>query len=88
MNISPESTLVTLIRGMFEADLGGHILLGGDNARRSYWKAYGGGPGWPIHSSGSSPRLQSEGFTQTEIDQILIRNPAKAFALIRPSTNG
>jgi 5-phospho-D-xylono-1,4-lactonase len=84
----PESTLVTLIRGMFESDLGGHVLLGGDNARRSYWKAYGGGPGMAYTLERFVPRLRSEGFTQNEIDQILIRNPAKAFALMRPSTNG
>ena len=34
----PESTIVELIRRMFELSLGDHILLGGDNARRSYWE--------------------------------------------------
>jgi len=84
----PESTLVALIRGMFEANLGGQILLGGDNARRSYWKAYGGGPGIAYTLERFVPRLRSEGFTQTQIDQILIGNPAKAFALMRPSPHG
>jgi phosphotriesterase-related protein len=73
---------------MFEAGLGGHILLGGDNARRSYWKAYGGGPGMAYTLERFVPRLRAEGFTQNEIDEILIRNPAKAFAFMRPSTNG
>jgi 5-phospho-D-xylono-1,4-lactonase len=83
----PESTLVSLMRGMFEAGLGGQVLLGGDNARRSYWKAYGGGPGVAYILQNFVPRLRAEGFTQNEIDQVIIGNPARAFALVRPSAN-
>jgi predicted metal-dependent phosphotriesterase family hydrolase len=79
----PESTIITMIRGMFEAGLGEHVLLGGDNARRSYWKAYGGGPGIAYTLQRFVPRLREEGFAQTEIDQILIHNPARAFAFMR-----
>jgi 5-phospho-D-xylono-1,4-lactonase len=84
----PESTLIALMRGMFEANLGGQVLLGGDNARRSYWKAYGGGPGIAYTLERFVPRLRSEGFTQTEIDQVLIRNPARAFAFASTPDNG
>jgi phosphotriesterase-related protein len=48
----PESTLITLIRGMFDAGLGGNVLLGGDTAWRSYWKAYAGVQG--SHTSQSA----------------------------------
>lgn len=76
----PESTLVELIRKMFDASLGDRILLGGDTARRSYWKAYGGGPGLAYLLEHFVPRLRREGFGNDEIDQMLVANPARAFA--------
>jgi predicted metal-dependent phosphotriesterase family hydrolase len=76
----PESTLISLMRGMFEANLGSHVLLGGDMARRSYWKAYGGGPGIAYTLEHFVPRLRNEGFSAKEIQQILVENPARAFA--------
>src|SRR5690606_4213410 len=42
----PEHLVIDLMRELFDAGLGGQILLGGDMARRSYWRAYGGGPGF------------------------------------------
>lgn len=76
----PESTLIAVIRGMFDAGLGQHILLGGDTARRSYWKAYGGGPGMAYMLEHFVPRLRREGFTKEQIDLLLIYNPARALA--------
>jgi predicted metal-dependent phosphotriesterase family hydrolase len=75
----PESTLIALMCGMFEENLGDHVLLGGDMARRSYWKAYGGGPGIAYTLEHFVPRLRREGFSAAEIDQILVTNPAQAF---------
>ena len=77
---APESALISLMRNVFEANLGGKILLGGDTARRSYWKAYGGGPGIAYTLERFVPRLRSEGFAEREIQQILVDNPARAFA--------
>jgi phosphotriesterase-related protein len=76
---APESTLIALMRSMFEANLGGQILLGGDTARRSYWKAYGGGPGIAYTLEHFVPRLRKEGFAEQQIEQVLIENPARAF---------
>jgi phosphotriesterase-related protein len=78
---APESTLIALMRSLFEANLGNKILLGGDTARRSYWKAYGGGPGIAYILERFIPRLQKEGFESDQIEQILVRNPAEAFQL-------
>jgi phosphotriesterase-related protein len=75
----PESTIVELMRKMFELSLGPHLLLGGDNARRSYWKAYGGGPGIAYILRSFVPRLISEGFSQQQVQQILVSNAASAF---------
>jgi predicted metal-dependent phosphotriesterase family hydrolase len=49
-------------------------------ARRSYWKAYGGGPGIAYTLEHFVPRLRNEGFSAKEIQQILVENPARAFA--------
>lgn len=76
----PESTVIELIVKMFELGLGHQILLGGDNARRSYWKAYGSATGLAYILESFIPRLQKDGFSQEQIDTMLIGNAARAFA--------
>jgi 5-phospho-D-xylono-1,4-lactonase len=76
----PDSQVISLIRGMLEAGYGGQLLLGTDMARASYLRAYGGGPGLDYTLTKFVPRLRREGITQEAIDNILIRNPAHAFA--------
>lgn len=73
----PETLVVKLMRDMFDAGLGEHILLGGDMARRSYWKSYGGGPGFDYLLVKFTPRLRDEGFTDTELEKIWHENPAR-----------
>ena len=76
----PESTIVALLRRMFDLSLGAHVLLGGDNARRSYWKSYGGGPGLAYLRTSFIPRLLREGFSEAEVRQIEVANACSAFA--------
>ncbi len=76
----PESTIVELLQKIFDLSLGNHILLGGDNARRSYWKSYGGGPGVAYILRSFIPRLKAEGFSEEHIQQLLVKNAADAFA--------
>lgn len=76
----PEGEIIDLILRMFDMGLGGQILLGGDTARRSYWKANGGGPGMAYIMECFIPRLRREGFREDQIDMLLVRNPARAFA--------
>jgi phosphotriesterase-related protein len=76
----PESTIIDLIRKMFEISLGGHLLLGGDNARRSYWKSYGGGPGIAYLLRSFLPRLKREGFSDAQVQQLAAQNASSAFA--------
>lgn len=73
----PEHIVVNLMRELFDAGLGGQILLGGDMARRSYWKAYGGGPGFDYLLTKFTPRLRAEGFTDTELQMVWHDNPAR-----------
>ena len=56
------------------------LLLGGDFARRSYWRAGGGalGPSYLLESF--VPQLHEVGFTDAEVRQMLVLNPARALA--------
>jgi len=72
----PEHIVIDLMRRLFDAGLGSQIVLGGDMARRSYWKAYGGGPGLDYLLTHFTPRLRREGFTESEIEQLWEKNPA------------
>jgi phosphotriesterase-related protein len=73
----PEFFVVKLIRDMFDAGLGSQLLLGGDMARRSYWKAYGGGPGFDYLLVKFTPRLRDEGFTDAELQSLWHDNPVR-----------
>ena len=73
----PENIVVELMRTMFDAGLGTQMLLGGDMARRSYWKAYGGGPGFDYLLTKFTPRLRAEGFSQSELETLWHHNPAR-----------
>jgi 5-phospho-D-xylono-1,4-lactonase len=73
----PEHLVIELMRKMFDAGLGDRILLGGDMARRSYWKTYGGGPGFDYLLTSFTPRLRDEGFTDAELRMVWHDNPAR-----------
>jgi phosphotriesterase-related protein len=73
----PEHLVVELMRRLFDGGLGAHLLLGGDMARRSYWQAYGGGPGFDYLLRVFTPRLRNEGFAEDEIEQVWVHNPAR-----------
>ncbi len=83
----PDSVLVELTLKMVEAGYGKQLLLGGDMGRRSYWKAYGGGPGLSYFLTNFVPRLRREGLSEEAIQDLLVNNPAKAFAFAIPIGN-
>ncbi|WP_425145158.1 phosphotriesterase family protein [Deinococcus sp.] len=71
----PEPVLLRLMREMIDAGHGDRLLLGGDTARRSYWRAYGGGPGLDYIISVFDQRMRREGFSAAELDAIWHHNP-------------
>jgi phosphotriesterase-related protein len=73
----PDSAAAGLMRTLFDAGLGDRLLLGGDLARRSYWRAYGGGPGLDYLLTTFTQRLCDEGFTEAELDMVWRHNPAR-----------
>lgn len=73
----PETVVINLMRKLFDLGLGSQLLLGGDTARRSYWRAYGGGPGFDYLLAIFTPRLLAEGFTSDELQLIWAKNPLR-----------
>jgi phosphotriesterase-related protein len=79
----PETVVVDLLRRVFDAGCGDRLLLGGDTARRSYWNAYGGGPGIDYLLTSFTKRLHDEAFTDSELELIWVENPARWLAPAR-----
>lgn len=83
----PDQVRVDLIIGLVEKGLQGHIMIGGDLARRSYLRAYGGGPGYGYIAGPFMERLREEmaerSMAASRIDKVvedlLINNPRRFF---------
>lgn len=75
VKVQPASVAIELMRALFRAGLGDKLCLGGDMARRTYWRAYGGGPGLDYLLTSFTARLEEEGFDQSELDAIWHDNP-------------
>jgi phosphotriesterase-related protein len=73
----PDRVVIGLMRQLFDAGYGGNILLGGDRARRSYWKAYGGGPGLDYLLTSFTKRLLEEGFSTEEVTTVWQETPLR-----------
>lgn len=73
----PESVLIELMQKVFEAGYGSHILLGGDTARRTYQRAYGGGPGLDYLLTVFTKRLLREGFSSADVELVWHANPVR-----------
>lgn len=76
----PDGVLVELLRKMIGAGFGKQILLGSDCGRSSYWRAYGGGPGFDYTLRSYVPRLLEEGIPEEAVEDLLINNPRRALA--------
>jgi predicted metal-dependent phosphotriesterase family hydrolase len=79
----PDSRVVELLASVVEAGFGDRVLLGLDLARRSYWRAFGGGPGMDYLLTRFVPRLRRAGFSEDAIRALVVGNPARVLALRR-----
>jgi phosphotriesterase-related protein len=79
----PDSELLALIEGVVAGGWAERLLLGLDLGRRSYFRAFDGGPGLAYLMDGFVPRLRRR-LGDEVVRQILIDNPARAF-LMRPA---
>lgn len=60
------------------------ILLGTDGARPTLWRAYGGGPGLEALLLGFCDLLRGSGINDSQLHQVFVANPARAFAFRPP----
>lgn len=69
-----------LVLTMFERGLGDHVLISRDVTRVSYLRASGGG-GYAHLLTDYRARLQAAGLSDREWQQLVVANPARAFAV-------
>lgn len=62
------------------------IMLGMDAARRTYWKAYGGGPGLTFLLDSFTARLREAGISQALLDKVFITTPADCYQFTHATT--
>lgn len=63
------------------------VVMGHDHARRSYWAAYGGGPGLAYLLSEFSQRMEERGLSTSVHTAIFRTNPAAVFSLARTTAS-
>jgi 5-phospho-D-xylono-1,4-lactonase len=73
----PDLERVKLIVQLCEAGLEKQIIIGGDMARKSYFKSYGGNPGLEHVPITVKIMLAHAGLSSETIDNILIHNPRR-----------
>jgi 5-phospho-D-xylono-1,4-lactonase len=71
---------------MLGAGHGDRLMLGTDGARRSMWASLGGAPGLVWLVTGFTDLLRIRGVTPTQIDAMLVANPARFFPFEPPET--
>lgn len=77
----PDNVIANLIGDMVASGYGDQILLGTDFALKTYWKAYGGGPGLTYLVDRFIPLLKKAGINEKTVNAFMIENPARAFAV-------
>lgn len=78
---APDEDRAAMILRLVEAGFAGQLLLSGDLARRSYLRAYGGGPGLVYLVESFPPLLMAAGLDAPTVRQLLVDNPAKALTI-------
>lgn len=76
----PDETRVELIAQLVAAGHGKQVLIGGDLARRSYWKHYGDPYGFTFIPLKIVPMLKEAGLNEAQVEDILIDNPKRFLA--------
>ena len=82
---APDSARIEMLERLVEAGYRERLLVSGDMGRRSYLRAYGGGPGFEYILGKFVPRLRREGFDDGLIETFFVHNPARWLDDIRLS---
>ena len=80
----PDSIRIDLLKRLCADGFGKQIMLSNDMGKKEYHAPYGGGPGLMWIKEKFLPRLLDEGFTQEQIDDFMIHNPARFYSLREP----
>lgn len=72
---APDSARIEIIKRLCDAGFEDHIIVSGDMGRKSYLKAYGGGPGFDFLLRKFAPRMVREGIPQRVVDKFFVDNP-------------
>jgi phosphotriesterase-related protein len=80
----PDAVVLDLIEKVVAAGHLERIVLGLDLGRRDYFRAHGGGPGMRYLMATFVPRLRRR-LGDACTDQLLVANPARAFAMAGPA---
>lgn len=82
---APDAARAAMLHRLAAAGHLGQLLISGDLARKSYWLAYGGVPGFRYLVESFPVMLMEAGFSATSVRQMLVDNPALALSK-RPLT--
>jgi 5-phospho-D-xylono-1,4-lactonase len=74
---APDSARIEMLGRLIEEGYAERLMISGDMGRRSYLRAYGGGPGFEYILSKFVPRLRANGFDEALIELIFVTNPAR-----------
>jgi 5-phospho-D-xylono-1,4-lactonase len=77
----PDSRIINRIEKLLTAGFEEQLLLGTDLSKSSYWKSCGGVPGFDYLLSEFVPTLKERGIPRLTIDQMVRRNPGRAFRM-------
>jgi phosphotriesterase-related protein len=77
---APDSAILDCLERVVTAGAADQLLLGGDVARRTRYRAYGGLPGLDYLPSRFLPRVRDRLGAEL-LHRLLVTNPAKALAL-------
>ena len=72
-----------MVKRLVDAGNGDHLLLSGDLARKSYLRAYGGGPGWAYLLERFTLLLMEAGLDAPTVRRLLVDNPDRALTIRR-----
>ena len=82
---APDSAIVECLQRVLATGDPGRIVLGGDVARRSRYRSYGGIPGLDYLPVRFLPRLQATIGAEL-VAELVVANPARLLALRSPAT--
>lgn len=77
---APDATRAEMLSRLASAGHLDQLLVSGDLARKSYWLAYGGNPGFRYLVESFPVTLMEAGFSAAEVRRIYIDNPAQALS--------